>query len=387
MNKCKIVKRKGMRKLLIKGVKGQQLSEWETNAINTGEVAGLLPVDAAKKGFVYNLEYDITGFITFQEFFQVPLNKEVFSRVLDNILQNLKSVEAKHFNQQLILYDMDKIYINPSTQRLFFVYVPLQPFENDNTLQNMLGEIIEYAAFDEAEDSEYVSEYISILNRGINFSVFDLEEYVRRLIKDVNGEYDGDTIECPKCRTVLQADTVLCNCGFKLRGFTGETRKSQVYDMFQNYKEPERKSDPVVQKQYQPESVSDVTYRSAETETPKTVQNPPSKKKQTTVLSLYNEGEEAQVFLLREATGEQILIEQTPFRLGRESGDYVIENRFVSEPHMDIIRRGSNYYAMDLGSTNKSYLNGEKLTPRQEVELSSGCQLKLANEKFQFIIE
>ena len=38
MNKCKIAKRRGMRLLLVKGLKGQQLSEWEFNAITSDEV-------------------------------------------------------------------------------------------------------------------------------------------------------------------------------------------------------------------------------------------------------------------------------------------------------------------------------------------------------------
>ena len=190
MNKCKIAKRRGMRLLLVKGLKGQQLSEWEFNAINSDEVTGLLHLDARKKGLIYNLEYDITGFIPFLEFLRIPMNREVFARVLDNILENLRSVNEKHFNPQLILYDMDKIYINPSTQRLFFAYVPLQPFENGGSLQQMLRAIIQHGAFDEEEDCGYITEYITILNSGINFSAFDLEE-VRARIDEMEGASRG----------------------------------------------------------------------------------------------------------------------------------------------------------------------------------------------------
>lgn len=368
-----------MRKLLVKGIKGQQLSEWEANAINTGEVAGLLHVDAFKKGFVYDLEFDITGYLTFEEFLQVPLTRETFSRVLDNILDNLKSIEEKHFNQQLILFDMDKIFINPSTQRLFFAYIPLQPFEGEGTLQQMLLNIIQFGAFDENEDTEYVSEYISILNSGINFSVFDLEEYVRKLI---HGDEDPDTIECPKCHSVIAQGAVLCKCGFKLHGFTGSTSvsRSQVYDMFQNYQDnaeprtntaPE-KTDPVVTAQTTPQTPPETK---------------PPKKKATTVLSLYDDDDIKHAYLIREANEERINIETVPFRIGRESGNCIISNRYISDPHLDITSRNNRYFAVDLGSTNKSYIDAEVLPPHTETELFSGCRLKLANEKFQFFIE
>lgn len=386
MNKCKIIKRKGMRKLLVKGVKGQQLSEWEANAINTDEVVGLLHVDAYKKGFAYHLEYDITGYITFQEYLQIPLTQEAFARMLDNILENLKSIEEKHFNQQLILHDMDKIYINPSTQRVFFAYVPLQPFENSGTLQEMLLDIIQYSAFDENEDSEYVSEYISILNRGINFSVFDLEEYVRTLIKTVNGEYDGETVECPRCHAIIPAETVLCNCGFKLHGFTGSTNvaKSQVYDMFQNYREAAQSHNHTENKEHDAEQSPVST---PEVEIASNAHGAQAKKKLTTVLSLYDEEEQSRAHLIRESSGEKIQMEKYPFRLGRESGDYIISNRYVSDPHMDIICRNNCFYVIDLESTNKTYVDGAVIPAQQETEIFSGCQMRLANEKFQFFIE
>ncbi len=386
MNKCKIIKRKGMRKLLVKGKKGQQLSEWEANTINTNEVVGLLHVNAYKKGFAYHLEYDITGYITFQEFLQMPLTQESFARMLDNILENLKSIEEKHFNQQLVLYDMDKIYINPSTQRLFFAYVPLQPFENSGTLQEMLLDIIQYSAFDENEDSEYVSQYISILNSGINFSVFDLEEYVRKLIKTVNGEYDGETVECPRCHSIVPVETVLCNCGFKLHGYTGSSNllKSQVYDMFQNYRDPAKPVRKETSGETDPKKTSG---KPAEAENKESASSGQSKKKLTTVLTLYDGEEAPNAYLIRESNGEKIQIEQYPFRIGRESGDYIVSNRYVSDPHLDIVFHNKSCYAIDLESTNKTYVDGTAIPARQETELVSGCQLKLANEKFQFFME
>ena len=387
MNKCKIIKRKGMRKLLVKGVKGQQLSEWETNTINTGDVTGLLHVDAYKKGATYNLEFDITGYLTFEEFLQVPLSRDTFARVLDNILENLKSVVEKHFNQQLILFEMDKIFINPSTQRLFFAYIPLQPFEGCGSLQEMLLNIIQYGQFCENEDSEYVSEYITILNSGINFSVFDLEQYVNKLI---GGDEGVRMIQCPKCHTMIPEESILCKCGFKLHGYTGSTstKASQVYDMFQGdvYKE----EDPYTKKNNYPETPKSDDVPPARVNT--VVSNPEPevkkpKKKATTVLSLYDEEEKVYAYLVRIATEEKILIDTSPFRIGRESGNYILENRFVSDPHLDIRNRNGRYFATDLGSTNKSYIDGTQLSAQVESELFPGCCLKLANEKFQFFIE
>ena len=62
-------------------------------------------------------------------------------------------------------------------------------------------------------------------------------------------------------------------------------------------------------------------------------------------------------------------------------------NRYVSEPHLELRCRSGRFYAVDLDSTNKTYVDGTVLPARQEQEIFSGTRLRLANERFQFITE
>jgi hypothetical protein len=55
----------------------------------------------------------------------------------------------------------------------------------------------------------------------------------------------------------------------------------------------------------------------------------------------------------------------------------------VSRMHMKIIRKSILIYAVDLGSSNGTYLNGAKLTPHRERLLRSGDELQLGNLKLK----
>ncbi|MEO8608943.1 MAG: FHA domain-containing protein [Chloroflexota bacterium] len=73
---------------------------------------------------------------------------------------------------------------------------------------------------------------------------------------------------------------------------------------------------------------------------------------------------------LTESTKGQQLLDLTPFG-GNEKG--------VSRKHAALRRMKSNLYIVDLGSTNKTYLNGERLVSNELHILMKGDEIRLGN--------
>lgn len=381
MNKIKIANRMGSSHLLIKSLKGQQLSENEVYAINNNKVPGLLHLEVVKKGSSFKLFYNISGFITLKDFLKTPLNKQSFARILQNILTNLQAVDSAYFNQQYLLMDFNLVYVNPNTQHIYFAYVPIQMFESGSSLREFLLGIIQHCTFAPGEDNSYVRDYITILNSGINFSVFELEEYINKLLGQNTTRIQE--IECPNCKTKLKKGTNYCHvCGSKVSGNTGATRKG-VYDPLAETGNGVEEEDH--------EEIIDVVRRKDNTQ---------GLSDGTTVLGadpggttvLGSEELEAPVFpyLIREKTEEKISVNKPSFRIGAERKyvDYwVSDNSTVSRSHADIITREKRYFIIDLNSTNKTYVDNRAIPVEKEVELFDGTRVRLSNEDFVFHIE
>lgn len=380
MNKIKIKSKLGLSQLIIKSQKGQQISEHEAYAINANKVKGLLHLDVVQKGSSFNLIYNITGFITFKEFLATPLNKESFAKILQNILDNLKSMDEAYFNQHNLLMDFNRVMVNPATQHIYFVYVPIQFFDSGDSLREFLLNIIQYCTFAPGEDNSYVRDYITILNSGINFSVFELEEYINKLLGQKTTR--AQDIECPQCKTKLKKGTNYCHaCGAKVSGNTGNTGKG-VYDPLADTKgkeiEETIEEEEVIVRKDNTQGLSDGT----------TVLG--ADPGGTTVLG--SEELEAPVYpyLIREKVDEKISVNKPSFRIGSERKyvDYwVSDNSTVSRSHADIITREKRYFIIDLNSTNKTYVDGRAIPVEKEVELFDGTRVRLSNEDFVFHIE
>lgn len=380
MNKIKLANKMGLSQLIIKSLKGQQVSENEVYAINANKVPGLLHLDVVQKGSSFKLIYNITGFISLKEFLKMPLNKQLFAQILQNILANLKAVESAYFNQQYLLMDINQVYVNPNTQHIYFTYVPILMFESGTSLREFLLSIIQHGTFAPGEDNSYVRDYITILNSGINFSVFELEEYINKLLGQNTSRIQE--VECPNCKTKLKKGTNYCHaCGAKVSGNTGNTGKG-VYDPL-----ADTSGDAVVDDVVEEEVIVRKDNTQGLSDGTTVLGADPGG---TTVLG--SEELEAPVFpyLIREKTEEKISVNKPSFRIGAERKyvDYwVNDNSTVSRRHADILTREKRYFIIDLNSTNKTYVDGRAIPVEKEIELFDGTRIRLSNEEFVFHIE
>lgn len=90
-------------------------------------------------------------------------------------------------------------------------------------------------------------------------------------------------------------------------------------------------------------------------------------------------------YLLRVKTNERILLRTPRFRIGksRERCDYRVEdNTTVSRVHADFLTKNGRIYVMDLGSSNKTFVNGHPIPPQTEVEITHNTKIHLSNEEF-----
>ena len=89
------------------------------------------------------------------------------------------------------------------------------------------------------------------------------------------------------------------------------------------------------------------------------------------------------VTLLR-TTGKRYTISNVPATLGKGSAaDVLVEgNEAISRVHARILYAGDQFVVEDMGSSNKTYINGDVLAPHDPVALRDGDTLRLANEEF-----
>jgi len=365
MNKCKIVIEKGRKFFVFKSEKGQQLSEREKYIINNNEAPGFLHFSVEQKGAIYKLSYDITGLITLNDYLGAPLTKDIFVKLIQNIFGQLKIVKDMYFKQEALVLDFDKVMVKATTGELLFLYVPIPNFQSGVSLREFLLNIIRKSSFVPHENSNYVQEYIRILNRGINFSIFELEEYISKLANDETAEQQK--VQCPFCKTYITHNTYYCpQCGNKVTTSAKECEQN-FYNPLGIVK------DSHVSPSYPVEEIKVNQQLTPKCEVVSQVMLPSQNS-----------------CLVRTRTGEHITINKEYFRIGKGTldNDYCVsDNSAVSRSHVVLLAKDKQWTIVDLNSTNGTYVDGTRIMPRSEIPLNHGSKISLADEEFLFYLQ
>lgn len=93
--------------------------------------------------------------------------------------------------------------------------------------------------------------------------------------------------------------------------------------------------------------------------------------------------------LVRKRDGSKIEINADGFTIGRERAKVtycISDNTSISRVHVKFSVRNGTTYIQDQKAANGTFVNGNKLTPMQDLALKSGDKVTLADEEFEFRI-
>lgn len=371
MKQVNVLRKKDLFQIEIRCHKTQILSQREADIVLQNTTGNFLPFTPEQDRRGLLLKYTADGLLSLPEFLQTAvLSKRLFLYIVRQYIHLDKQLEENHFKRSSVLFRPHYVLINPTSWHLYFVYVPVQPFEAEGTLRESLQDLIQYAAFDPNEDPEYVREFIRLVGSEVSFSVFLLEAYLKKY--DWKEKPKAADNRCAGCGYALQSGDAVCPmCGKAVGAVKGKAADECFYTDVSAGGEP-------------------VAGRKNAESAPRKSQNSFSVYEDDTGL--------VTVFRAPKSSGKQsvyltgsravIPINKFPFRIGKQEDivDWRIQNSAVSRKHADIMKEQGRYYLVDLGSTNGTYINGRRVQCGVKEELTSGASVTFANENYIFSV-
>lgn len=327
----------------------EKINERELDFFNRKYIRGLMKAKAVKKFGLDMIEYTGPIGISLFDRLKQPISKYDFLFIMEQIVDIVQKLQSNALSINKIIWDIHQVFINETTRELQFLYVPLENPSNNAGVMEFVDNVI-YSTHPSLDpNTDFISQFVYFLN-GLN-------------------QFEPEVIE----KYILKEDRTVVNTIKKhVAGQSGFMTDKQK-DYYDHYNSDEDKTCLLEE---------EATGLLEEEE-------------ETCILMEDEEGtallqEDCRVHfptLHRIQTEEDIRINKPVFRIGKERSyaDYFVSNNnAVSRSHADIITRGQKYYVIDLNSKNKTYVNGQPIPIQQEIEISNGDCLRLANEEFVF---
>lgn len=338
--------------------KNELLDPRRADMLIQGKVDGLFPVQIVPKGKAYQFLYDVTGYMLLESYLKSGLRRAAFAALLRDVYETLRDLCQAFFSPESMLLSLDKVFLRPGSKKASFIFVPVQQYAGGQSVRDFYLSIAREAVLSPGESTAYVEELIALLKRGVNLSMFDLEEYIRKLSEMPMP--DAPKNRCKKCHAVNRSASSFCAfCGAPLQA---EEQGHAVYDPLAAKKAPK----PILNGSA-PEAAGPL---------------------QETGAASAPDGRRASLkkaWMLQKRTGSAFPVETARWTVGKSGCDCCIpDNPVVSRVHAEILQREDRFFVVDLCSTNRTYINGQPIPAQREVELQSGFLLRFGNEDFEF---
>lgn len=388
---------------------------------------GVLPITRKQKSKETKLICSVQGMQNLNEYFCGVVSKRKFLETVHQVIFLIKTYDKNMINPANLDLQKDRVFINPETKELRCVYWPVVNNQNEVPAQAFFQQLPIGITFDTYEDMSYLGEYSNFFNKLAPFSIKEFEKLVLKLQgkKDVSGRlapseslnsksdlppkkqddnkniaYDPFAVvnniekndkgytKCISCGSQLQKGAKFCpNCGT-------QQSKSIINNesVIESVREPENISQTIQKSDFpqpipndEPE-IHQTTPQESEINLTQFIHN--NNGGGTVVLSFDNDVHLVPK-LISTRMKRAIIIDKPVFKIGCDSDSNLLisDNKYISRKHLEIITQNDRYYAVDKGSTNKSYVSGKELTPGVAFELFHNTEIKLANEVFTFVIE
>ncbi len=319
--------------------------------------------------------------VSLRDYLQKPISRFDFFFILAQFVRLIKCAEDNSLPLGFISYDLKNCFLTESTKELQLMFLPAKTSKT-RQLPNDFIEGMIYSA-NPADNGDFISNFAYFHRNRTGFNYRDTESYIERTEPKVYQLLDNKTIpsggegnmtdrEILGKRSDSGGRDSRRDEGATLLGDDGNTRYgddgSTIYGIDNT--------------RYSGDDDNTILGESDDT---------------VLVDGFEGRGREPSdvyknhrlPYLKRLSTNEVIRLTKSSFRVGTKElvADYAIKgNDTISRNHAEFKTRGSEYYVLDLSSSNKTYVNSKAIPALTEVQIYPNDVIRLSNEDFIFCV-
>lgn len=334
-------RKKGIAILNVKTTKGEKLAYAHAELLLQGGIDSFLPFSYKTKKEVALFKYNVSNKVKLTTYLGAKLSLDQFCSLLENVVEAVEACSNHGLSYTNILFDSEHVYLDTKTSKILFAYIPASGLSGKRAhIIDLLQFLAAKASFVCEENNVYAQELIDFLHRQTVFSLIDLKDFLGKKTLEKRGSDDSGSLESIPKKTVA-----------KTYDFLKEQAGSiSAEEAHQNRSFAEQVSFGVLD-----------------------------------VSALGTLASSAPFFILRSSSLEKhALFSEGETSIGRSIlCDISIKgNTNISRKHACFYTQKELCFISDLGSMNKTFVDGRELRANTPTALKRGTKFSLADEEF-----
>lgn len=378
---------------------GSQPLDWTAvRMMEKNDVDGLLPFKFVRLEKEKYFRYEVEG-ESLKEWLEKVQYKEDVMKLLTNLIFTGEELDAYLLEQNNIC--IDTAFISVKGNKCEAAYIPEEEKAQDNMRGNMLQlakKIIMSVKYALDEDFSYLFDLQNAFGRNDIRNLTDLKKWLRI----VSGE-EGTGEKNEDFQAVSQQPDQYDpgNTPIPLSEIGGNDNQDSLEGIFGGLGGGNKKNEKLEKKRAGKQGLlpkrtkKDKSIKEKKPEIEDITDKPAAKAGIAPRKEIINNLNRGSVTVMRGGrvsslvnvkNGMEYILTKDCYMIGKdEQSDITVQNNpTVSRKHARIFTHDDSYFIEDLGSTNGTYVNGEKLRKMEPYKLDGKVKIQFSNEKYMF---
>lgn len=170
-------------------VMGEQLNMREIGLLDGKQVPNLLMASISNYNGSMVINYDISVLVSMNEYLKETFNISDVINILEQIIDTFIGMQNLFLSRKKLVFDFDYIMINPTMKKIFFIYLPVMGFDNNDNVNNFLINLISNIKVN--DDSKLLQNFIEYLKDNEQLELIAIKKFIDRLSSDINGNKEN----------------------------------------------------------------------------------------------------------------------------------------------------------------------------------------------------
>ena len=160
-----------------------QLDTMSLGMLTNNQITGLAQTVYTQMDTEKFLKYNVSAKVSLKQFFSGQVSKYPLLKILSGITNALTLAEDYMINLNLILLDLDYIFVDVSTYEISMICLPINnPNAQNIDVTNFIRNIMFSTQFNQSEDTEHIVRIMNFLNGSSALSLVSLKKLLDELM-------------------------------------------------------------------------------------------------------------------------------------------------------------------------------------------------------------
>lgn len=213
--------------LVYKLEKTEEINDLIKGMVSNNDIKGVVPIIYTQLDADRYIKYNISAKIQLSQCLEGTVGKKRITDILRNICDIILEAEDYMLEEKDFLWDLDKIYVDVSTNDIYMICVPVinAISERESNLKQFFKNIMFNTQFDDSEDCTYVATIVNFLNGSEPFSLEKLKKVINDLFSAEKNVVVSKKVEVQ--RDISKVNVVQTNATPSVAKMVAEKQQSQ----------------------------------------------------------------------------------------------------------------------------------------------------------------